>query len=106
MKIAIGSDHAGFDWKEKVKTVLKAMGHEVVDHGTNSKDSVDYPDFGFKVAHDVADGKVDYGINVCGSGNGMMIVSNKVKGVRAGIALNPDMAYMTRFHNNANVLVL
>ena len=106
MKIAVGSDHAGFDWKEKVKAILKEMGHEVIDHGTYAKESVDYPDFGLQVAHDVADAKVDYGVNICGTGNGMVIVSNKVKGIRAGMALNPEMAYMTRFHNNANVLIL
>ena len=105
MKLAIGSDHAGFDWKEKVKAILLEMGHEVTDFGTDSLDSVDYPDFGLQVAHAVVDGDVDYGINICGTGNGMAIASNKVKGVRAGMALNVEMAHMTRLHNNANVLI-
>jgi len=106
MRLAIGSDHAGFDWKEKVKAILEKMGHKVTDYGTGSTDSVDYPDFGLEVAHAVADGNFDYGINICGTGNGMAIASNKVKGIRAGLALNPEMAYMTRLHNNANLLVL
>lgn len=106
MHLAIGSDHAGFDWKEKVKAILEKMGHKVTDFGTDSTDSVDYPDYGLKVAHAVVDGDVDYGINICGTGNGMAIASNKVKGIRAGLAVNPEMAYMTRLHNNANLLVL
>ncbi|NOY89541.1 MAG: RpiB/LacA/LacB family sugar-phosphate isomerase, partial [FCB group bacterium] len=106
MKIAIGSDHAGFDHKEKVKVILKNLGYEVIDFGTNSKESVDYPDFGLKVAHAVARGDVTYGVAICWTGNGMMIAANKVKGIRAGMALNRDMAYYTRLHNNANILVL
>lgn len=106
MRFAIGSDHAGLEWKEKVSQILEELGHSVTDFGTDSKDSVDYPDYGLKVAHAVADGEVDYGVNICGTGNGMMMASNKVKGIRAGIALNPEMAYMTRLHNNANLLVL
>lgn len=106
MRLAIGSDHAGLEWKGKVIAILKKMGHDVIDFGTNSKESVDYPDFGLKVAHAVADGEVDYGVNICGTGNGMMIASNKIKGIRAGMALNPEMAYMTKLHNNANLLVL
>jgi ribose 5-phosphate isomerase B len=106
MKIAIGSDHAGFDYKEKVKQILRELGHEVTDFGTDSKTSVDYPDFGLKVAHAVADHNADYGIAVCWTGNGMAIAANKVKGVRAGIGLNPDMAHYTRLHNDANVLAL
>ena len=106
MRIAIGSDHAGLEWKEKVKGILSGLGHEVIDFGTHSKESVDYPDFGLKVAHAVVDGEVDYGVNICWTGNGMAIASNKVKGIRAGLALNPEMAYYTRLHNNANILVL
>jgi len=106
MKIAIGSDHAGYEYKEKVKKILHKLGHEVTDFGTNSKESVDYPDFGLKVAHAVADHKADYGIAVCWTGNGMNMAANKVKGIRAGMGLNPDMAYLTRAHNNANVLTL
>jgi ribose 5-phosphate isomerase B len=104
MKIALGADHRGFRFKEHVKRYLASRDIQVVDFGTNSEESVDYPDFGSKVAHAVADGEVDFGINVCGSGNGMLMVANKVSGVRAGIALNPEMARLTREHNNANVL--
>ena len=106
MKIAIACDHAGLEFKEKVKDVLKALGHEVVDFGTNSKDSVDYPDFGLAAARAVAAGAVDYGITVCWTGNGMNMACNKVKGIRAGIALSPDMAFLTRSHNDANMLSL
>jgi len=106
MKIAIGADHAGYEFKEKVKALLESEGHVVVDMGTHSKESCDYPDFGLKVARAVADGEVDYGVNVCWTGNGMAIVSNKIKGVRAGIALSVEMAELTRSHNDANVLVL
>jgi len=106
MKIAIGADHAGYEFKEKVKALLERGGHTVVDMGTHSEESCDYPDFGLKVARAVADGEVDYGINVCWTGNGMAIASNKIKGVRAGIALSVEMAELTRSHNDANVLVL
>jgi ribose 5-phosphate isomerase B len=106
MKIAIGADHKGFDFKEKVKAILQKLGHEVVDFGTDSTESVDYPDFGLKVAEAVARGEADYGITVCWTGNGMNIAANKVKGIRAGLALNPEMAHLTRLHNNANVLTL
>jgi ribose 5-phosphate isomerase B len=106
MKLAIGCDHAGFEYKEEIKRILESLGHEVTDFGTHSKESVDYPDYGLKVAHAVVDGKADYGITVCWTGNGMNIAVNKVKGIRAGIALSPDMAFLTRSHNNANVLTL
>ena len=106
MRVAVGSDHAGFEWKEKVKIILTGFGYEVIDFGTKSKDSVDYPDFGLKVAHAVADGEVDYGVNICWTGNGMAMASNKVKGIRAGLVVNAEMAHLTRLHNNANVLAL
>jgi ribose 5-phosphate isomerase B len=106
MKFAIGCDHAGLEFKEKVKEILTRLGHEVIDFGTNSKDSVDYPDFGLKVAHAVAKGKVDRGVTICWTGNGMNIAVNKVKGIRAGMALNPEMAFLTRSHNDANILTL
>lgn len=106
MKLALGSDHAGLEFRLKVKELLEQMGHEVVDFGTHSKDSCDYPDFGLKVAHAVVDGEVDFGINVCMTGNGMQMAGNKVRGARAGLALNPEMAYYTRLHNDANVLTL
>jgi len=106
MKIAVGADHKGFAFKQKVKEILQRLGHEVLDFGTDSTESVDYPDYGLKVAEAVARGEVDYGITVCWSGNGMNIAANKVKGIRAGLALNPEMAHLTRLHNNANVLTL
>ncbi len=106
MRIAIGCDHAGLEFKEKVKAILIRLGHEVIDFGTDSKDSVDYPDFGLRVARAVADGEVNYGMTVCWTGNGMNIAANKIKGIRAGMALNPEMAHLTRLHNNANVLTL
>lgn len=106
MKIAIGCDHAGLEFKEMVKAILSSWGHDVTDFGTNSKDSVDYPDFGLKVAHAVANGEVDRGITICWTGNGMNMAANKVKGIRAGMALNAEMAMLTRSHNDANVLTL
>lgn len=106
MKIAIASDHAGYEFKEKVKSILAEGGHEVVDFGTDSKSSVDYPDFGLKTARAVAKGEVSYGVNICGTGNGMAIAANKIKGIRAGLALSTEMAYLTRLHNDANVLTL
>ena len=106
MKFAIGCDHAGFEFKERVKKILTGLGHEVLDVGANSTDSVDYPDFAFKVAEAVAQGEVNRGVLVCWTGNGMNIAANKMPGVRAGMALNPEMAYLTRLHNDANVLTL
>ena len=106
MKIAIAADHAGLEFKNKIKAILQKWGHEVIDLGTDSKDSVDYPDFGLKAAHLVADGQAERGVTVCWTGNGMNIAVNKVKGIRSGLALNQDMAYLTRFHNDANMLAL
>jgi len=106
MKVAIGADHKGFEYKEHIKRYLQSEGVEVIDFGTNGLDSVDYPDFGFRVAHAVADEIADRGITVCWTGNGMNIVANKVKGIRSGLALNAEMAILTRQHNDANVLAL
>lgn len=106
MKIAIGADHRGVEYKSRVIEMLNELGHEVKDFGPNTEEPVDYPDFGFKVARAVADGEVDYGITICMTGNGMNIAANKIKGVRAGLALNAEMAYLARLHNNANVLTL
>jgi len=106
MKIAIGSDHAGFEFKEMVKKILTGLGHQVVDFGTNGKESVDYSDFGLKVAHEVADHRADRGVAICWTGNGMTIATNKVKGIRATLCLNKDMAYYARLHNDSNVLTL
>lgn len=106
MKIAIGADHAGFEEKEAIKPTLDALGIEFVDVGTISADSVDYPDYARKVAEAVAKGEVDQGLLMCGSGTGMAISANKVKGVRAAVAWNEDIARLARQHNNANVLAL
>jgi ribose 5-phosphate isomerase B len=106
MKIAIGSDHAGFELKEKVKKYLTKKGFEIKDFGTYSRDSVDYPLFGFSVAERVAKKEFDFGILVCFTGNGMTIAANKVKGIRAALCLNPEMAKLARQHNDANILSL
>jgi ribose 5-phosphate isomerase B len=106
MKISIGSDHAGFELKEKVKVLLETWGHEVVDCGTDSTESVDYPDFALSVARSVAKKEVDRGIAVCWTGNGVTISTNKIEGIRATLALNPDMAMLARAHNDSNLLTL
>lgn len=106
MKIIIGADHAGFEVKEKVKNYLKKKGIEVEDVGTFSKDSVDYPDYAFKVAEKVSEKKVDFGVLVCKSGIGMSIAANKFKNVRAALCFTPEMAKLARSHNDANVLSL
>ena len=106
MKVAIAADHAGFDEKEKLKKTLDRMGVEYVDLGTTSTDSVDYPDYAKKVGEAVATGMADQGLLVCGSGTGMAIAANKVPGVRAAVAWNPEIARLAREHNDANVLSL
>ncbi len=106
MKIAIGSDHAGFGLKEDVLALLKGTDHEVVDCGTNTAASVDYPDFGEKVSRKVAAGEVDRGILICGTGIGMSMVANKFPNVRAALCNDLFSAKMSRLHNDANVLVL
>jgi ribose 5-phosphate isomerase B len=106
MKVSVGCDHRGMELKQVVKEYLVGLGHQVTDFGTDSGDSVDYPDFGFKVAKSVAKGEVDFGIVICWTGNGMNIVANKVKGVRSALCLNEEMAMLARAHNDANVLAL
>jgi len=106
MKIAIGSDHAGYEEKEKLKPLLDQLGIQYEDLGTLSTESVDYPDYARKVAEEVASGKVDQGLLVCGSGTGMAIAANKVPGVRAAVAWNEEIARLAREHNNANILAL
>ena len=103
-KIAIGSDHAGFESKEKAKVELSGLGVEVIDKGTDSLDSVDYPDFGAAVARAVASGEVDRGVLICGSGIGISIAANKVAGARAALCWNEETARLARQHNDANVL--
>ena len=106
MKIALAADHAGFEEKEKIKHTLDEIGVTYEDMGTTSTDSVDYPDYARKVGEAVAKGEVDSGLLVCGSGTGMAIAANKVKGVRAAVAWNEEIARLAREHNNANVLSL
>jgi ribose 5-phosphate isomerase B len=106
MKIAIGSDHAGFDYKEKIKLLLSQLGHDVKDFGTHSNASVDYPVYIRPVAEAVARGEFERGIVLGGSGNGEAIVANKVKGIRCGLCWNIESARLSRQHNNANVLSL
>lgn len=106
MNVSLGADHRGFELKEKVKKYLTQLGHEVIDFGTDSAESVDYPDFAFKVAESVAEGETDFGVTVCWTGNGMNIAANKVKGVRSALCLNDEMVMLARAHNNANVLAL
>src|SRR6185503_16554487 len=106
MKIALGADHAGFELKNRIKLHLQQKGIETQDEGTNSPDSVDYPDFARLVGHDVAQHRADLGILVCGSGIGMAIAANKVEGIRAANVSTEYEAQMSREHNNANVLAL
>jgi ribose 5-phosphate isomerase B len=106
MKISLGADHAGFELKNQIKQHLQQKGIEISDEGTNSGDSVDYPDYARLVAHDVAEQRVDLGILVCGSGIGMAMAANKVGGIRAANVSSEYEAQMSREHNNANVLTL
>lgn len=106
LKVAIGSDHAGFSLKTKIIEYLNEQQIDVIDCGTMSTDSVDYPDFAKKVAESVSQSEVEKGILVCGSGIGVSIVANKVKGVRAALCMNAEMAELSRLHNDANILCL
>jgi ribose 5-phosphate isomerase B len=104
MKIAIGSDHAGFQYKERIKDLLQKLGHEVRDFGTNSETSVDYPLFICPTAQAVGKGECERGIVLGGSGNGEAIVANRVKGVRCALCWNIESARLGRQHNNANMI--
>lgn len=106
MKIAVGSDHRGYEPKRRVLALVKAWGHEVRDVGTNSQDRCDYPDFAFEVARMVARNEADLGILICGTGLGMSIAANKVPGVRAALCHDSITAEMSRRHNDANILCL
>lgn len=105
-KIAIGCDHAGFDYKENLKAWLEKNGYTVKDFGTYSKDSVDYPDFAHPVANAVERKESELGILICGSANGVAIAANKHQGIRAAICWNEELAGLARQHNNANVVCL
>lgn len=106
LPVAIGADHAGFEYKEEVKKLLQESGMNVDDKGTHSADSVDYPDFAHPVATDVAAGKAGFGVLICGSGNGVCITANKHSGIRAALCWNEELASLARQHNNANVLCI
>jgi ribose 5-phosphate isomerase B len=106
MKIAIGADHAGFELKQKIHALLENEGHQITDEGTIDNNSVDYPDFARKVAHDVTEGRADFGVLVCGSGIGMAIAANKVPGIRAANVCNATEAQLSREHNDANVVAI
>ena len=106
MKIAIGNDHAGPEYKNAIVEMLQANGHEVTNHGTDSTNSVDYPDFGHPVANDVASGIADFGIVICGSGNGINMTVNKHQGIRCALCWTEEISKMARLHNNANVIAL
>jgi ribose 5-phosphate isomerase B len=104
MKISIGNDHAGPDYKKAIVEYLELKGNEVVNHGTNTFESVDYPDFGHPVADDVESGKAHFGIVICGSGNGIAMTANKHQGIRAALCWTKEIATLARQHNDANVL--
>ena len=106
MKIAIGNDHAGTEYKLAIIGLLKSMGIEVINHGTDGSDSVDYADFVHPVAIEVEKGNADFGIIICGSGIGISIAANKIKGVRAALCTTVDHAIMSRKHNDSNILAV
>jgi len=104
MKIAIGNDHAGTNYKNVIAAHLESKSHDVVNYGTNSNDSVDYPDFVHPVAEAVANNSVDLGILICGSGNGVSMTANKHQKVRAALCWTKEIVVLAREHNNANIL--
>lgn len=104
LKIAVGSDHGGLDYKNEIANYLKSKGYEVFDVGTNSHDSCNYPVFGFAAANLVASGECDYGVIVCTSGEGISIAANKVKGIRCGIGYNDEVTKLMRQHNDCNMI--
>lgn len=106
MKIAMGADHAGFAYKEKIKAYLSEKGFEIQDFGTLSTNSVDFPDFAHPTAAAVEKGTADFGILICGSGQGVNMTANKHQGIRSALCWNTDVARLSRQHNNANVIAL
>jgi ribose 5-phosphate isomerase B len=106
MKISIGNDHAGPEYKKAIVAMLKAKGHDVTNYGTDSENSVDYPDFGHPVATDVSQGSADFGIVICGSGNGIAMTVNKHQKVRAALCWNKEIATLARQHNDANIICI
>jgi ribose 5-phosphate isomerase B len=106
MKIALGADHNGVEFKQLLVEHLKKVGYEVIDAGPQGEESVDYPDFAFSTAEMIANHEADRGILICGSGIGMSMAANKVDGIRAALCFTPESAALTRQHNDANVLAL
>ena len=106
MKIGIGGDHAGFEYKGAIIQALTSLGHELIDFGPGSTDSVDYPDHVHPLAEAVATGNCDMGILICGSANGVAMTANKHQGIRAGLAWNTEVAELIRQHNDANVICI
>lgn len=106
MKLSIGADHAGFEYKGRIVALLQERGIEVEDFGTHSEESMDYPDVAHPVAESVETGKADLGIVICGSGNGINITVNKHQGIRSALCWQPELAELAKQHNNANVLAL
>lgn len=106
MKISIGNDHAGTEYKFAIKKHLETKGITVINYGTDASDSVDYPDFVHPVAKDVTDNAADFGILICGSANGVAITANKHQKVRAGVCWTKEITELTRLHNNANVMCI
>jgi len=104
MKISIGNDNAGPDYKKAIVSYLEQKGHQVINHGTNDFDSVDYPDFGHPVATDVENGTSDFGIVICGSGNGINMTVNKHQGIRSALCWTKEIAALARQHNDANII--
>ena len=104
MKIAIGNDHVAVDMKLEIKKHLEALGHEVVNYGTDSSERTDYPIYGERVGRAVASGECDVGVLICGTGIGISLAANKIKGVRAAVCSEPYSARLTRQHNNANII--
>ena len=104
MKISIGNDHTGSDYKKAIVAFLTLKGHKIINHGTDTLDGVDYPDFGHPVAIDVESGKADLGIVICGSGNGIAMTANKHQGIRAALCWTKEISALARQHNNANVV--
>ena len=104
MKISIGNDHAGPDYKSAIVAFLQSQGYEILNHGTDTFESVDYPDFGHLVAEDVETSKADFGIVICGSGNGINMTVNKHQGIRSALCWTKEIAALARQHNDANII--
>jgi ribose 5-phosphate isomerase B len=106
MKITIGCDHAGYEMKDFLTEKLEELGHEVINHGTDGPDSVDYPDFGHPVCLDVEKENADFGVLICGTANGMAMTANTHEGIRCGLCWLPEVAALTKQHNNANMIAI